>query len=872
MTAYLFSRKNLLVTADLVSSIAHVPLTIIDTGSTRCASSGDRSADDSNQIAMFDICQSHLRALQQSGVMKVFDCLITRRGDTPFDCLAKRFLWLKTVYLVPVRAEDDAQEVRAWLCLLSDSDTALSAEQKQSITFCASLLASTFGSTHALVDETVIESNKMLSAVSQALAEYIRSKTSTNPFDVMLSHLLKMSHSEYGFIGEILHAEESGDPYLKTHAITNIAWNEPTTKFFDDNVAAGLTFSNLNSLFGHVMTTGKPVIANLPAKDPRRDGLPAGHPALNAFMGLPIYSGVELIGMVGIANRPNGYDQSVAMNLELLLTTCSNLILAFRAESGRYLAQQQLVSSEEMFRALVDSAADGIFQISENGLIEWANRSMEAMFSLTSKQLIGMPAANLFDSKNLSELQNMLGPESASDSRACGARKEFSAVRGNIELFDVEITINAMQQGERRHFVAIMRDISAWKKIREELLEAKVQAESGNKAKGEFLANMSHEVRTPLNGVIGMTELALGTKLNAEQREYLEIIRESGLTLLRVINDILDFSRIGAGQLAIECVPFDIRQSLAVIMREFTLRAEQKGLDFVYQIEAGIPAILIGDPLRLRQVLVNLISNAIKFTESGQIAVDIKQKYRTACSGIVEFVIKDTGIGITPKQQAAIFTAFAQADTSITRKFGGSGLGLMISSNLLRLMGGEIHVSSKLGRGSTFSFQLSFQIGDADLSGVVLEHKINDDTMPIVEERRGKPPALKVLVAEDNLVNQKLMRMMLTKAGHEVFLASNGIEAVALYNAVTFDLILMDLQMPEMDGVQASTLIRLLESQSGSRTPIVAVTAHAMVGDKDMCLANGMDAYISKPVSASALSKLVASVAGELPPKTRKQP
>jgi PAS domain S-box-containing protein len=864
MTSFSFSRKNLLETADLVSSIAHVPITMIDTGSSRFASYGYRSVDGNNQIAMFDICQSHLRALQQSGVMSGSDCLTARAGDTPFDCLAKSFSWLKTLYLVPVRAEGDAQEVRAWLCLLSDSNAALSPEKKQSISFCASLLASTCGSTHVQVDEAIVESNKMLSAVGQALAEYIRSETSANPFDVMLSHLLKISHSEYGFIGEVLHSEQNGDPYLKTHAITNIAWDETTNKFFDDNVAAGLTFANLNTLFGHVMTTGQPVISNLPANDPRRGGLPAGHPALNAFMGLPIYSGVELIGMVGIANRPNGYDQSVAMNLELLLATCSNLILAFRAERGRYLAQQQLVSSEEALRALVESAADGIFQIGGNGLIERANRSMETMFGLTSEQLIGMPAADLFDTKNLREFQCMLDYDTVSDSSGRGVRKEFSAIRGNVELFDVEITVSPMQLTESHRFVAIARDISAWKKIREELLVAKAQAESGNKAKGEFLANMSHEVRTPLNGVIGMTELVLGTKLDAEQRDYLETIRDSGLSLLRLLNDILDFSKIDAGQLALDKAPFDIRQSLAPVIHEFELRAEQKGLDFVYQIEDSIPDILIGDPLRLRQVLVNLISNAIKFTHSGQVAVNIKQKFRSDCSVIVEFVISDNGIGITPSQQSAIFKAFTQADTSISRKYGGSGLGLVISSNLLKLMGGEIQVSSKLGKGSTFSFQLSLEIGAADLSEAALEPNINDGSIPVIVKRRGIPPALKVLMAEDNFVNQKLMKTMLTKAGHEVFLANNGVEAVALYKAITFDLILMDLQMPEMDGAQATALIRLLESQLGRRTPIIAVTAHAMVGDEEMCLANGMDAYISKPVSASALNALLASYANEL--------
>jgi len=702
------------------------------------------------------------------------------------------------------------------------------------------------------------ESNKMLSLVSEALAEHIRSGASVNPFDVMLSHLLGISDSEYGFIGEVLRNAD-GEPYLQTHALTNIAWDEGTRRLYDENIETGLKFNNLQTLFGHVMTSGRAVISNQPAADPRSGGLPAGHPALNAFMGLPIYSGSELIGMAGIANRPAGYDEDVAIDLELLIATCSNLILAFRAERARQLAQQELVRSEEAFRALVDNAADGIFQMDQHGCIKKVNPAMQTMFGLSAAALMSMSADRLFDSGSQSEFWQMLSVQNLLRTDSSGMRKELVAQRANADLFQVDITLSRMLDSDSPHFVAIVRDVSAWKKIREELLMATIQAEAGNKAKGEFLANMSHEVRTPINGVIGMTELALGTELDDEQREYLEIINESALSLLRVINDILDFSKIDAGLLSLEMAPFDIRKSLALVMRDLSLQAQQKGLSFIFKIDNRVPSVLVGDLLRLRQVLINLIFNAVKFTNEGQVGVGITLQSVSEKSVRLLIAVEDTGIGIAPEQIEAIFKAFSQADTSITRKYGGSGLGLVISSNLVALMGGVIRLDSELGKGSKFAFELDLDIGTHKDLETVKQLKSQFKRMPASQSQIGKIHSLNVLLAEDNPVNQKLTATLLTKAGHSVALANNGLEAVEMFKAQIFDLILMDLQMPEMDGMQATAVIRQLESDSGHRTPIIAVTAHAMIGFEEMCMANGMDAYISKPVSPADLFRLVDS-------------
>jgi PAS domain S-box-containing protein len=714
----------------------------------------------------------------------------------------------------------------------------------------------------AASEQAIKDSNTMLTQVSQALSEYIRSETAQNPFEVMLTHLLQISSSEYGFIGEILH-HENGEPFLKTHALTNIAWNETTRKLYDDSSKTGLTFTNLQSLFGHVMTSGKPVISNQPATDPRRAGLPPGHPPLNAFMGLPISSGKELIGMIGIANRPGGYDEQVSQHLDLLIATSANLILAFRAEHGRHRAQQQVVKREETLRALVDNAADGIVQLSSEGLIERSNLAMQSRFGKDAVQLNGLHLKQLIAPSSQADFERILKSVDTDSFGHQAANVELLALDAGGTQFPIDFKISHMQFSDESKFVAIVRDISEWKENQQALVEARRQAEAANKAKGEFLANMSHEVRTPINGVIGMTELAMETKLDAEQREYLDAINESAQSLLRVVNDILDFSKIDAGQLSVEQVPFEIHKSLGFIAREFQLRAEHKGLRFTLDIDKKIPQVLVGDVLRLRQILINLISNAIKFTDSGYVKAELKLQAFKDNVVAVDFAVEDSGIGISSEQQKAIFKAFQQADTSITRRYGGSGLGLVISSNLIQLMGGKIHLSSTPGKGSRFSFQLLFEPGSAALLKDHLETEAQSRNTSLQSDDSVHSRTLRILLAEDNPINQKLTMTVLGKAGHEVLLANNGVEAVHLAKQQHFDLILMDLQMPELDGLQATAQIREWEAASGRRTPVIAMTAHAVMGYEEICISNGMDAYISKPVSSKALSKIVGSVASD---------
>jgi two-component system sensor histidine kinase/response regulator len=667
----------------------------------------------------------------------------------------------------------------------------------------------------------------------------------------------------------------------------------------------------------------------------------------------------------------------------------------------------ELESNEQRYRRILAAAFDAFIGFTSEGTITEWNEQAEKTFGWSAEEATGRSVNEMLQFETVEEgesrYRNLLEAEAAG---LLESRTEVLARHKTGQRFAAEMAISAISTGGQKLFAAFVHDVTKRKLVESEMLEARAGAESANKAKSEFLANMSHEIRTPLNGVIGMTDLALETELTPEQRDYIETVKLSADSLLSVINDILDFSKIEAGKIDLEEIQFDLPECVETTLKTLALRADEKGLELLCEISPQVPGAVFGDEGRLRQIMTNLVGNAIKFTEVGEVSVNVEVEQNGGEDRWLHFTVSDTGIGIAAEKVDTIFESFRQADTSTTRHYGGTGLGLTISKRLIEIMGGRIWIESELGRGSRFHFVAPLKVAEyveetfapaatqerlvgvkvliiddnktnrrilegllarwgmratSAADGATALRKLADalmmdepyrlvltdmhmpqmDGFMVVQELQKNPafsaatvmmlssgghrgdagrcqelgiaayllkpvrqaelqeaiaralgarstkkespmitqkllqaerPAnqfLKVLLAEDNEVNQKLAVRLLEKRGHTVTVAGNGRQAVEALAAGAFDLVLMDVQMPEMDGIEATLEIRAAEKLTGRHQPIVAMTALVMKGDRERCLEAGMDGYLSKPIRPQELDEILDSYIARCNPITR---
>jgi len=678
-----------------------------------------------------------------------------------------------------------------------------------------------------------------------------------------------------------------------------------------------------------------------------------------------------------------------------LIVCCLFVIFGSHAQfmiNQRKKVENALSDSEEKYRNIVENLEDGYYEIDLNGNFKFFNDSMCAILGYERDAMEGINIRRFADERNAKKIFDIF--ERLLNTGKSVKSFESTIIRkdGNARVVELSVSLIREAGTEAIGFRGIVRDVTERKK-EEALTQEKMAAEAASRSKSEFLANMSHEIRTPLNSITGLIELVLDTELTSDQREDLEVVKAASFALLSVINDILDFSKIEAGRLELDEIPFELREFLGESIRILGIKAHEKGLELAYRVAADVPNRLLGDPARFRQVLLNLVGNAIKFTDRGEVVVSVENEQVSRSGAIIHFSVRDTGIGIPADKQVGIFRPFQQADGSTSRRFGGTGLGLAVSSQLVNLMGGRIWLESEPGKGSNFHFSCSFKLDPeaahekplepgVDLSGkrvlivddnrasleiieellenwkmspavaadaktaqqmlsardpaeppfslaiidadmpdgdsfklVIGINKQNSLHLPVImmlahssvrsnpefkdlgvratitkpvrpsdllesiktaldlgesrPEAFPEPPtlplplekqALRILVAEDTPFNQKFIRRLLNRWGHQAFIVDNGIKAVEAVMKQPFDLVLLDVQMPKMDGFEAAGEIRKLEAPSDRHIPIIAMTAHAMKGDRERCLAAGMDDYISKPISSEALHSMILEI------------
>ncbi len=694
------------------------------------------------------------------------------------------------------------------------------------------------------------------------------------------------------------------------------------------------------------------------------------------------------------------------------------LVLSFFAIFGshaqytinqRKAAEAAMRESEAKYRTIIESIEDGYYEVDADGLLTFGNESLSTIIGHPKTDMIGQPIQSFLEKETAAKVIEKFSALAHDPSLSNELEWSTAADDGSRRFFETAISLINGPQEQTAGFRGLLRDVTKRKRA-EALYQEKLTAEAASRSKSEFLANMSHEIRTPLNSIIGLIELMLETELKSEQREDLDVVIAAAYSLLSLINDILDFSKIEAGKLELEEIPFNLRDFLGESLRIVAAKAHEKELELAYRVAGDVPETVVGDPARLRQVILNLVGNAIKFTEVGEIILSVEPEKIDGENYDLLTSVTDTGIGIPPEKHESIFGAFAQADGSTTRRFGGTGLGLAVSSQLVGLMGGRLWVESPVATprtdrsntafpGSSFRFRSRFHapknsgleaeplqkdidlstlrtlvvddnksnlgilmemlagwqmhsegttsmaqaqklLAQATVSGNLFDLILVDSDMPVADgfslvrwiktqpEMTGKilmmltslrnrsqvdlndlnvkaiitkpvrpsdlldaiigavdadndigktpeaaphptatikPGALNILVAEDTLFNQKFIRRLLDRWGHKATIVENGREACSAVSESHFDIVLMDVQMPEMDGFEATEKIREMENKTQTHVPIIAMTAHAMKGDRERCIEAGMDDYVPKPISSETLLNTINALVAQYP-------
>jgi PAS domain S-box-containing protein len=690
--------------------------------------------------------------------------------------------------------------------------------------------------------------------ISRVQSRFIHAAPPAEVFDPLLTDLLEFTGSEYGFIAEVRDDPADGHRFLRIEVLTDVSWDEPTRAMYERHRSGAqpMEFHNLSTLFGAAVTTGKPVIANDPWNDPRKGGLPRGHLDLNAFLGVPLFHGGAMVGMVGLANRDGGYDEALVEFLSPLFASVGAILGAVRLERARRAAEQALRASEERLRTTFEMAAVGIAHVAPEGRFLRVNRKLCEILGLPAERLLqlGYPDITVPEDlpRDAAQIRRLLSGELS----GYMGQKRYRHADGHAIWANLSVALVRDAAGAPVYFIAVVEDITGRKQVEAAMLAAQA-AERANAAKTQFLSHMSHELRTPLNAVLGFSQLLLldgADPLTPAQRAKLRHIEDAGAHLLAMIDDVLDLTRIESGGLALSpetvSLPALAREAVALLAgaaRDAGVRVDVVGS----ALGAASADHVHADHLRMRQVLVNLLGNAIKYNRRGGSAT---LSWAAIGGERVRISVRDTGHGLTAEQRSHLFEPFNRLGAERTQ-VQGTGIGLVVTQRLVQLMGGHIEVESVAGTGSCFSVVLP----RAHLAAAPAL------PLPATPSPANAATARTVLYAEDNPMNVELVReLMRLRPSYRLVVARDGREALRLAHAEHPDLLLLDMHLGDMTGLELQR--RLAADARLATLPFVALSADAMPAPMKAATQAGFAAYLTKPLDVGTFLDCIDRLLG----------